>query len=95
MTRFQAQRMIWIDAWLTRSPDILLNRRHLEAAFDLSTPQASLDLRNFQDCWPDRMVYNSSAKGYHFADKSAAIFPDWMHEAVFCAVRAAAEVCQA
>jgi hypothetical protein len=95
MTRFQAQRMIWIDAWLTRSPDILLNRRHLEQAFDLSTVQASKDIARFQNLWAHRMTYNRNAKGFHAADGTAPVFAQWMHEAVFSAGRAAAEVCQA
>lgn len=93
MTRFQAQRMIWIDAWISRG-DVLLNRRHLEMAFDLSTPQASKDLSEFQARWPNRLTYNRSAKAYHATDGSKPVFAEWMHESVFCAGRAAAEACQ-
>lgn len=93
MTRFQAMRLIWIDAWLERSPDIGLNRQHLCLAFDLSVPQVSHDLNLFDDLFPGRLTYNRSAKAYFATPGSKPAFAPWQHEAVFSAGRAASEFC--
>jgi hypothetical protein len=95
MTRFQIHRLIWIDAWLERSPDLGLNRHHLEFGFDLSTPQVSKDLALFQTLFPGRVTYNASAKAYFATPGSPPAFQPWMHEAVFSAGCAAAEAAEA
>lgn len=41
-----------------------LNRGDLEREFNISTPQASVDLRNYQEAAPDNIEYNSSEKAY-------------------------------
>lgn len=41
-----------------------LNRRDLETTFDISTPQASVDLRNYRDIAGDNIVYDSTEKGF-------------------------------
>jgi hypothetical protein len=90
-TRFQAMRMIWIDGWLDRSPDIGLNRRHLCLAFDISIPQAAADLKMFNRLFLGRMAYNPHVKAYFSDPRSRIVFDPWQHEAVFAAGRAAAE----
>jgi hypothetical protein len=91
MNRFQAMRMIWIDSWLERSPDIGLNWRHLCYGFDLSTAQAAADLEMFDRLFPCRLAYNPHVKAYFADPRSRAVFDPWQHEAVFAAGRAAAE----
>lgn len=39
-------------------------RRHLEEAFEISTPQASIDLQAFLRLNPGSMVYDKSLKRY-------------------------------
>lgn len=41
-----------------------LNRGDLEREFDISTPQASVDLRNYQEAAPGNIEYDSSEKAY-------------------------------
>lgn len=41
-----------------------LNRGDLEREFNISTPQASVDLRNYQEAAPGNIEYNSSEKAY-------------------------------
>ena len=41
-----------------------LNRGDLEREFNISTPQASVDLRNYQEASPGNIEYNSSEKAY-------------------------------
>ena len=41
-----------------------INRRHVERMFGISTPQASLDLREFQLRFPDEITYDKSSKRY-------------------------------
>jgi hypothetical protein len=41
-----------------------LNRGDLEREFNISTPQASVDLRNYQETAPGNIEYNSSEKAY-------------------------------
>ncbi len=41
-----------------------LNRGDLEQEFDISTPQASVDLRNYQDTAPGNIEYNATEKAY-------------------------------
>ena len=41
-----------------------INREHLIRKFGISTPQASLDLRTYQQNNPRQIEYNASAKRY-------------------------------
>ncbi len=41
-----------------------INREHIERKFGVSTPQASLDLRQFQRLHPGAMTYDASVKRY-------------------------------
>lgn len=41
-----------------------LNRGDLEREFDISTPQASVDLRNYQEAAPGNIHYDSTEKAY-------------------------------
>lgn len=74
MTVAQMFRMIWIDAFLNdRSTG--LRRATMQLIFDQSVPQTSIDLRRFMQHWPDRMVYNRSAKEYRATPGSTPVFP--------------------
>jgi len=41
-----------------------INREHIELKFGISTPQASMDLRHYQNEHPGEIKYNKSAKRY-------------------------------
>lgn len=41
-----------------------VNRRDLETEFNISTPQASVDLRRYQEATPGNIEYDSTAKTY-------------------------------
>jgi hypothetical protein len=49
----------WRIYWVGR-----LNRRDLEQAFQISTPQSSVDLRNYQQAAPGNIEYDSTEKAY-------------------------------
>ncbi len=49
----------WRSYWAGR-----LNRKDLEDQFQISTPQASIDLRNYQEAAPGNIEYNSTEKTY-------------------------------
>lgn len=52
--------------WIAEMLDIygFINREHIQAKFGVSTPQASLDLRDAMAARPGMIVYNASAKRY-------------------------------
>lgn len=62
LTFFQRQRMEWIDEML----DVygFINREHLVRKFEISVPQASNDLTQFQRLYPGTCAYNKQAKRY-------------------------------
>lgn len=41
-----------------------IRREHLMRKFDISTPQASVDLRDFQRLYPGKIKYDKSMKAY-------------------------------
>lgn len=41
-----------------------LNRKDLELAFDISTPQASIDLKNYREIAPKNLGYDPTAKAF-------------------------------
>lgn len=49
----------WRAYWLGR-----VNRSDLEERFGVSTPQASVDLRSYQEAAPDNIQYDSTEKAY-------------------------------
>jgi hypothetical protein len=59
---FQRRRLMWIDEML----DIygFINRDHIIRKFEISMPQASLDLTKYQDRFPNRCTYDKSTKRY-------------------------------
>ena len=62
MTWFVDRRMEWIAETLRVFGYI--NRCHIERKFGVSTPQASYDLRLFQEQNPDAMTYDRITKRY-------------------------------
>lgn len=61
-TWFVAYRQSWIAEMLLVYG--FINREHLERKFGISTPQASTDLRLFQERNEGAMEYNTSTKRY-------------------------------
>jgi len=59
---YKNYRMEWIAETLRVFGYI--NREHLVRKFGLSTPQASIDLRDFQKLHPNAVTYNLTAKRY-------------------------------
>lgn len=90
MTYARALRLIWIDMFITDG-QFLLQRDHLRLAFDISTAQASLDLKSFQTLFPGRLIYNKSRKGYCAAPNSAPVFEPREHSAISLACSIAAQ----
>jgi hypothetical protein len=72
MTVFKRIRLIWIDGVL--ADGLWLNRADICEAFEISTPQASEDLRAFITRWPDLIAYNRSGKFYFRPDLEKAAF---------------------
>jgi hypothetical protein len=68
---FAAHRQEWIAE--TVRVFGFINREHIERKFGVSTPQASMDLREFIRANPDRIVYDKSAKRY--AAKTLPLMP--------------------
>lgn len=62
MNWFLERRLEWIAETLRVFGYI--NREHLEKKFDISTPQASVDLREFKRRNPGVVSYNVSTKRY-------------------------------
>ncbi len=64
----------WRVYWTGR-----VNRRDLETEFSISTPQASIDLRNYQEAAPKNIDYSSTEKTYlptqNFRPKFLALSP--------------------
>ena len=52
--------------WIKESVEIFgtINRVHVQMKFGISTPQASIDIRDAMDRWPNLMEYDKSAKRY-------------------------------
>lgn len=68
MNWFAKARQDWIEE--TVRVFGYINREHIEKKFGVSTPQASMDLREFARLNPGRIVYDKSMKRY-FANTSA------------------------
>lgn len=63
---FLQHRMDWIAETLRVFGYI--NRDHIVRKFDISVPQASMDLQKFQEFFPGAMRYDASAKRYVSTD---------------------------
>lgn len=52
--------------WIAESVRIFgfINRMHLERKFEISTQQASIDIKHFMEKNPEVLTYNKSAKRY-------------------------------
>lgn len=59
----------WRVYWAGR-----VNRRDLEEKFDISTPQASLDFREYQQLAPHNIVYNATEKTFLASEFFQPIF---------------------
>ncbi len=57
------------QAWIAETIRIFgfINREHIERKFEISTPQASVDIQRFIDANPGVLTYNKSAKRYEAA----------------------------
>jgi hypothetical protein len=66
-TWFQKARMDWITE--TLSIFGFINREHLMKKFSISRPQASADLRLYQEKFPSAMTYDKSLKRYLATDR--------------------------
>jgi hypothetical protein len=62
-------------AWIKESVDIFgfINRTHIIKKFGVSTPQASIDLREAMRRWPALLAYDKSEKRYLAVDKTTII----------------------
>lgn len=58
------------QAWILEVVQIYgyINREHVMRKFGVSTPQASIILRQFQEHHPNAIVYNKTTKRYELAD---------------------------
>jgi hypothetical protein len=54
------------QAWIAETVHIFgfINREHIQRKFEISTPQASVDIQHFIDANPGVLAYNRSAKRY-------------------------------
>lgn len=59
---YHRHRMEWIAETLRVFG--FINREHIERKFGLSTPQASIDLRDFQQLYPDAVTYSLTQKKF-------------------------------
>lgn len=52
--------------WITETVHVFgfINREHIERKFGVSTPQASMDLREYMRMNPGMIVYDKTAKRY-------------------------------
>ena len=70
---FADQRQLWIAEMLQVYG--FINRDHLMRKFQISQPQASMDLQQFLRAYPRRMQYDLSRKCYvaHHVDSDRSI----------------------
>lgn len=62
MNWFQRHRQEWIAERIAEKGYI--NRQDIMDKFEISIPQASLDLRKFMEAMPELLEYNKTAKRY-------------------------------
>lgn len=69
----QTVRMMWIDNVIDEDGEI--GRGDIMAAFGISTPQASADLRRYMAKNPRRIAYDTHAKRYMVIEGTRPLFP--------------------
>lgn len=72
MTFARTMRLIWIDAVLSAVGSI--RRNDIKSMFAISTPQASLDLRIYQELFPAGIAYDRRSKAYRRVG-AGSLFP--------------------
>lgn len=65
---FKEQRLAWIGEILPIYG--FINRNHIERKFRVSTPQASMDLRDYMKAYPKNIQYDATKKQYMWTGKS-------------------------
>lgn len=87
MTRPFSQflRLVWIDSRLEQG---IINRCDIAAAFGMSIPQASNDLKAYQTDHPDRIEYDHRAKAYQRPRRAKPAYPQHLRLQVLYAVHA-------
>lgn len=78
----QMLRLVWIDAHLGRGH--ALNRSDLVAAFAISEPQASNDIREYRSRWPRAIKYDLGGK-FYYAGGGNPVFTQHQRDAVLAA----------
>lgn len=73
----QRQRLVFLEAVLQQAG--LVRRRDVVDEFDISLPQATVDLRAYQELAPGNMVYDVRARVYRRGADFVALF-----EKCFC-----------
>lgn len=81
----QFLRLVWIDSRLEQGT---INRSDIAAAFGMSIPQASNDLKAYQTDHPDRIEYDSRAKTYQRPHRAKPVYPQHLRLQVQTAVHA-------
>jgi hypothetical protein len=71
-TWFTEQRLLWIKESLELFG--FIGRDQIMRKFDISSAQASLDLRDAMERWPALMTYDTSARRYVFAGKMPEVW---------------------
>jgi hypothetical protein len=70
---FKTERLAWIEE--TVRVFGFINREHITRKFGISTPQASMDLRDFQRLNPGAIQYDATAKRYSVPSASGKQAP--------------------
>lgn len=68
----QFLRLVWIDSRLEQGT---INRSDIAAAFGMSIPQASNDLKAYQKDHPDGIEYDHRAKTYQRPRRAKPAYP--------------------
>lgn len=76
-------RLIWIDARLEAGD---LRRRMISDAFGISTPQASNDIKSYQDEHPERIEYDPRRKAYRRPKHARPAYPQHLRHQVMLTV---------
>lgn len=85
LTIAQQMRQVWIDSALSVGP---LRRASLMAAFEISSPQASNDLKTYREAHPKAIEYDLSAKCYRRPERAKPVYPMHLRMTIRGAVKA-------